>query len=96
MLHHLHTRNTVLNLKIMMKGQRVIEYYPSDIAQAFDITEGVVLEVLMSHLTHIEVGEDGSTCLVTSRVTKFKQGIHEFTLGKGIPLVVRSADGRLG
>jgi len=90
-----HPSNRILNLRIMMRGHRVIENHPSDIAKAFDITDDVVLEVVRSHLIHIEVGEDGSTYLITPRVIKFVQEIRDVALSKGIPLVVRSADGRL-
>ena len=91
-LRYLHTRNRILNLRIIIRGHRVIENHPSDIAKAFDITDDVVLEVVRSHLIHIEVGEDGSTYLITPRVIKFVQEIRDVALSKGIPLVVRSAE----
>ena len=91
-LRYLHTRNRILNLRIIIRGHRVIENHPSDIAKAFDITDDVVLEVVRSHLIHIEVGEDGSTYLITPRVIKSVQEIRDVALSKGIPLVVRSAE----
>ena len=90
-----HPSNRMLNLLIMMRGHRVIENHPSDIAKAFDITEDVVLEVVRSHVTHIELGEDDSTYLITPRVIEFVQEIRDVALSRGISLVVRSADGRL-
>jgi len=94
-LRYLHTRNRVLDLRIIMRGHRVIENHPSDIAKAFDITDDVVLEAVRSHVTHIELGEDDSTYLITPRVIHFVQEIRDIALSRGIPLVVRSADGRL-